>query len=141
MDSLLSKLTIIQAPRTGNAKCHILSEVLFMAIAAGVGGANTWYEVVEFVEDRLDFFKKYLEFPGGVPSHDTFNRIFAIMDPTVLEANYRQWSAVFVKLKPGDVISIDGKTIKGAEHQGKKSFVHMVSAYQSEQGIALGKSK
>ncbi len=49
MNSLLGKLYIIQDPRIGNAKCHILPEILFMAIAAGVGGANTWYEVVEFI--------------------------------------------------------------------------------------------
>ena len=79
--------------------------------------------------------------PAGIPSHDTFNRVIAIMDANVLEENYQQWVKQYIHLEPGDVISIDGKTIRGAGVRGDSGSVHMVTACQSETGISLGQIK
>ena len=135
---LIDQLEAVEDPRTGNAKRHKLGDILFIAIAAGVAGADTWYEIVEYAHTNEAFFRKYLELPAGIPSHDTFNRVFAIMDAKVLEENYQQWVKQYIHLKPGDVISIDGKTIRGAGERGDSGYVHMVTACQSETGISLG---
>ena len=141
MFTLISKLEDVEDPRSGNARCHKLSDILFMAIAAAVAGADTWYDIADFAESHLSFFKKYLELPGGIPSHDTFNRVFSIIDPAILEAHYQEWIADYIKLKAGDIVSIDGKTIRGAGERGDEGYVHMVSACESESGISLGQIK
>ncbi len=141
MHILIDQLEAVEDPRTGNAKRHKLGDILFIAIAAGGAGADTWYEIVEYAQAHEDFFRKYLELPSGIPSHDTFNRVFAIMDAKVLEENYQQWIKQYIRLKPGDTISIDGKTIRGAGERGESSYVHLVSACQSETGISLAQMK
>lgn len=82
---LIDQLEAFEDPRTGNAKRHKLGDILFIAIAAGVAGADTWYEIVEYAHTHEAFFRKYLELPSGIPSHDTFNRVFAIMDTRILD--------------------------------------------------------
>lgn len=96
---------------------------------------------MEYAHTNEAFFRKYLELPSGIPSHDTFNRVFAIMDAKILENNYQQWIKQYIHLKPGDVISIDGKTMRGAGERGDSGYVHMVTACQSETGISLGQIK
>lgn len=91
MQNFISELAIVQDPRTGNAKKHKLSDILFIAIAAGVADCNTWNEIEDYAIAHEAFFRKYLELPAGIPSHDTFNRVFAIMDPIVMEQNYQEW--------------------------------------------------
>lgn len=138
---LIDKLESVPDPRTGNAKKHKLGDILFMSIAAAVAGADTWYDIEDYAVAHEDFFRKYLELPAGIPSHDTFNRVFAIMDPKALEEHYQEWVNDYVKLQPGDIISVDGKTIRGAGSRGSNSAVHMVSACLSESGISLGQIK
>lgn len=138
---LIDRLESFPDPRTGNAKKHKLGDILFMSIAAAVAGADTWYDIEEYAVAHEDFFRKYLELPAGIPSHDTFNRVFAIMDPIALEENYQEWIKEYVELKPGDIISVDGKTIRGAGVKGSSSAVHMVSACLSESGVSLGQLK
>ena len=137
MFTLISKLEDVEDPRSGNALCHKLSDILFMAIAAAVAGADTWYDIADFAESHLSFFKKYLELPGGIPSHDTFNRVFSIIDPAILEAHYQEWIADYIKLKAGDIVSIDGKTIRGAGERGDEGYVHMVSACEGSRAVLL----
>lgn len=138
---LIEQLEAVEDPRTGNAKRHKPGDILFIAIAAGAAGADTWYGIVEYAHANEDFFRKYLELPSGIPSHDAFNRVFAIMDAKLLEENHQQWIKQYVRLKAGDVISIDGKTIKGAGGRGEPSHVHLVNACLSETGVSLGQIK
>ncbi len=79
-------------------------------------------------KERLPLLKKFLELPAGIPSHDTFNRVFAIMAPAILEKNYQNWIRKFVKIKEGSIISIDGKTIRGAGAKEDEGHAHMLSA-------------
>ncbi len=141
MVSLIAKLKAVEDPRTGNAKFHNLEDILFIAIAAGVAGAEGWYEVVDYAKSNLEFISKYATLPHGIPSHDTFNRVFGILKPEIMEAHYQEWVSEYVKAKPGDCISVDGKTICGAGERGEEGFVHMVSACHSESGISLGQVK
>ena len=136
MKILIQQLEDIEDPRSGNATVHNLADILFIAIAATVADADSWYEVVDYAKMHEDFFRQYLELPGGIPSHDTFNRVFAIMDPLVLEKHYQEWIELYRQKYEGQVICIDGKTIKGANTD--QHPVHMVSAFASEEGISLG---
>lgn len=117
-----------------------LSDILFIAIAAGVADCNTWNKIEDYAIAHEAFFRKYLELPAGIPSHDTFNRVFAIMDPIVMEQNYQKWISKFVKIKHESVISIDGKCIRGAGNKDEQGtgYAHMLSACLGEEGISLG---
>lgn len=81
-----------------------------------------------------------MELPAGIPSHDTFNRVFAIMDPVVMEQNYQKWISKFVKIKHESVIGIEGKCIRGAGNKDEPAagYAHMLSACLSEECISLG---
>lgn len=138
MHRLICELEAIEDPRTGNAKKHKLGDILFIAIAAGVADADTWNQIEDYAIEHEEFFRQYLELPSGIPSHDTFNRVFAIMDPLVLEKNYQKWISKFVEIKRGAIISIDGKTIRGAGTKEDEGYAHMLSACLSDEGISLG---
>ena len=138
MHRLIDELEAVEDPRVGNAKKHKLGDILFIAIAAGVADADTWNQIEDYAVEHEEFFRQYLELPAGIPSHDTFNRVFAILDPVVLEKNYQNWIRQFVKIKEGSVISIDGKTIRGAGAKEDDGYVHMLSACLSDEGISLG---
>lgn len=138
MRDFISELENVQDPRTGNAKKHKLSDILFIAIAAGGADADTWNQIEDYAIAHEDFFRKYLELPAGIPSHDTFNRVFAIMNPAVLEENYQKWIKRFVKVSKDSVISIDGKIIRGAGNKDGESYAHIVSACLSDEGVSLG---
>ncbi len=112
-----------------------------MAVAAAACGATSWYEVRYFCEQHEEWFASFLDIAHGIPSHDTFNRVFAIIDPVALEKCFCDWVQESIELKKGSTVCIDGKTIRGCGEYGEKSFVHMVSAWCSEEGISLGQIK
>ena len=138
MHGFISELGNVQDPRTGNAKKHKLSDILFIAIAAVVADADTWNRIEDYAIAHEEFFRKYLELPAGIPSRDTFNRVFAIMDPAVLEANYQKRVKRFVQVSGDSVVSIDSKTIRGAGDKDGGSYAHIVSACLSDEGVSLG---
>lgn len=126
MQNFINELAIVQDPRTGNAKKHKLSDILFIAIAAGVADCNTWNEIEDYAIAHEAFFRKYLELPAGIPSHNTFNRVFAIR---IIRNGLE-----IVEIKKESVISIDGKCIRGAGNKDKHGagYAHMLSACLSE---------
>ena len=138
MHRLIDELEAIEGARIGNTKKHKLGDILFIAIATGVADADTWNQIEDYAIEHEVFFRQYLELPAGIPSHDTFNRVFAIMDPVVLEKNYQNWIRQFVKIKEGSIINLDGKTIRGAESIEDEGYAHMLSACLSNEGISLG---
>jgi len=73
--------------------------------------------------------RTFLKLPEGISSHDTFNSVFSLLDPTLLEKSFIQWTSSVARLTEGEVISIDGKTLCGSRYKTKKSIVHMVSAW------------
>ena len=121
MKILIQQLEEVEDPRTGNATVHHFADILFIAIAATAADADSWYEVVDYAKTHEEFFRKYLELPGGIPSHDTFNRVFAIMEPLVLEKHYQEWIELYRQKYEEQVICIDGKTIKGANTESAPS--------------------
>lgn len=138
MENFLTIFSTIEDKRIERAKKHKLIDIIVIAFCAIICNAKSWYEIEEFGEAKEMWFRKFLDLPGGIPSHDTFARVFAALDPNVLEEKLMEWTrCVFVK-KPEKVIAIDGKTMRGTLQGDGKPFVHMVSAWSCENGVSLG---
>ena len=117
-------------PRAANV-VHKLHDVLVLALCAVVCGADGWAEVEVFARSKLAWFKTFLDLPGGVPSHDTFGRVFARLDPDAFERCFVAWTSAVSGVSGGRLISIDGKAIRRSfEHAWDKSgMAQLVSAF------------
>lgn len=127
--------------RINRKKKHLLTDIITITIAASLCGCQGYDEIADFAEIKKEWFKKFLELPNGIPSHDTINRVFAGMDPIKFEQCFRNWVDSILQSHPGQLISIDGKTIRGAKSHGVKSPVHMVSAWANDSNLVLGQVK
>ena len=91
---------------------HQLMDIVIIAICAIVSGADHWTEVETFGRARETWLRQFLELPHGIPSHDTFGRVFRHLDPEVFESSFRTWTQALHKRSAGEVIPIDGSTEK-----------------------------
>jgi len=137
-----SKLTTLfselEDPRSLSKTQHQLNDILLIGIVAVLCGAETWNNVEEYGQAKEDFLRKFLDLPNGIPSHDTFNRVFSSIDPEQFEKGFIKWVQALVSATDGEVVAIDGKTIRGAKSRGKKSPFHIVSAWASDNSLVLG---
>jgi hypothetical protein len=129
-------------PRTGNAKAHIFLEVLIIAICAVICGADGWSDVELFGKNKKDWLKTFLKLPKGIPSHDTFGRIFSQIKPEEFQKCFVEWVQAIEKLTKGQVIAVDGKKLRRshASEDGKEA-IYMVSAWATENQLVLGQNK
>lgn len=141
MESPLKYFAGLTDPRVERTKEHLLEEILFITIAAVLSGAASWNDIADYGESKRDWLGGFLTLPGGIPSHDTFNRVFSALDPVELENCFLGWVKAVAKLSAGEVVSIDGKAIRGSRQAGGKAIVHMVSAWASENNLVLGQRK
>ena len=93
-------------------KCHKLVDVIIIAICGVVAGADTYEQIENFGKKRKRWLSKSLELPYGIPSHDTFGRIFERMNPQEFQRSFKQWIASVAKQTKGEVVAIDGKTLR-----------------------------
>jgi len=140
-DQLTSIFNQIDDPRSDINKLHNLIDILLIGIISVICGAETWEHMVKFAKSKEDFLKKFLELPNGIPSKDTINRTFAAIDSNQFESCFIDWVNTIADLSEGQVIAIDGKTIRGAKSKGKKSPIHMVSAFACANNLVLGQVK
>jgi predicted transposase YbfD/YdcC len=141
MDNPLKYFSELTDPRVERNREHLLEEILLIAIAAVLSGAESWNEIAQYGEDKLEWLETFLSLPGGIPSHDTFNRVFAALDPEEMQKGFVTWVSSIAKLTAGEVVAIDGKTLCGTRESGKKALVHMVSAWAETNGLVLGQRK
>lgn len=141
MQSPIDFFSSLTDPRRDRCKLHKLSDILFITIAACLSGAEDWEEIEEYGQAKQDWLKTFLELPHGIPSHDTFNRLFAALDPAELEGCFSAWVQSVARISQGQIVSIDGKRLCGSGEHGKKSIVHMVSAWSSANNMVLGQRK
>jgi len=129
----------VEDPRAANAR-HDLLELLFIALAAVLCGAESCSDMADFGSAKEDVLREVLELEHGIPSHDTFSRVFRLLDPHAFEAAFTRFMAAFAKgnrLK--GVVAIDGKALRGAFAKGAKtSPLHLVNVWAAEQRLALG---
>ena len=122
-------------PRTGPAQRHDLTEMILMALCAVLCGADSWVDVAEWAEDNEAWIKRYLVLEHGTPSHDTFGRVFRLLEAKVFEACFREWIGSLVGAVTG-VVAIDGKTACGSK-DGHNTALHTISAYATASGLCL----
>jgi len=137
-NNLMSIFGSIDDPRSHINQLHNLVDILFIGIISVICGAETWKQMIEFANSKEKFLKKFLELPNGIPSEDTINRVFSSIDSSQFESCFIDWVNSISNLLQGQVIAIDGKTIRGAKSKGKKSPVHMVSAWANQNNLVLG---
>lgn len=126
-------------PRMTRTKRHALMDILILAVCATLGNANGWADIERFGNAKLDFFRTFLDLPNGIPSHDTFGRVFARLDPAALMACLQQWLTALGAAVAGDVVAIDGKTLRGSfDTAAGKNPLHLVSAWACEARLTLG---
>lgn len=138
--SLMDCLGEIDDPRRpSNGTLHDFREILVMAIAAALSDSDTVEDIAHWARMREAWLRRFLVLKNGVPSEDTFLRIFRLLDPKQFEASFRRWvSGVVTAL--GGTIAIDGKTVRGSASGGEDAL-HMVSAFATDLGLVLGQEK
>jgi predicted transposase YbfD/YdcC len=129
-------------PRVDRTKLHQLLDIITIAICAVICGTDDRVEVEQFGNVRLEWFRTFLALPNGIPSHDTFGEVFARLDPDEFQRGFHSWVQTIAQLVPGEVIRIDGKTLRRShEHTLGKHAIHMVSAWASANHLVLGQVK
>jgi predicted transposase YbfD/YdcC len=131
--SLLRFFEDLADPRGKNI-IHKLHDILVIAICAVICGADGWVEVEEFGQSKQNWFKRFLDLPGGIPSHDTFGRVFARLQPDAFEKCFTAWISAVAGGSGGRLLAIDGKSIRRSFEHGwdKSGMAHLVSAFVSE---------
>ncbi len=129
-------------PRTGNATEHVFLDILVITIYAVICGADGWTEVQVWGEANKAWLRTFLELPSGIPSHDTFGRVFAQIDPEQFGKCFRSWIRAISKLTQGQVVAIDGKKLRRSlDRPGNKKAIWMVSAWASANQAVWGQTK
>lgn len=140
--TLIDHFSKLTDPRIDRTKEHKLIDILTIAICGMICGADNWVAMEQYGNSKQEWLKQFLELPNGIPSHDTIARVFARLDPLEFEECFRDWIKEISQLIPGEVISIDGKTLKhsGSKGIGKKA-IHLVNAWANEQRLVLSQVK
>ena len=132
----------IDDPRYQHSPPHLLIDIITIAICGVICGANDWVAIEEFGRAKQAWFKTFLRLPYGIPSHDTFGQIFAQLDPEQFRESFIRWVNVISELTAGEVISVDGKTLRRSHDKGlDKAAIHMISAWASQNRLVLGQVK
>lgn len=136
---LRDRFAAVDDPRVARTKEHLLLDIIVLAICAVICGADAWTEIEQFGLDKEPFFRRFLPLPGGIPSHDTFSRVFARIQPAQFQACFAEWVREVVALAAGQVVALDGKTLRRSADKAAagKAALHMVSAWASANGAGL----
>ena len=138
-ETLFENLRNIDDPRREHQKFHWLFEILVISICAVICGAEHWTEMEEFGEAKQEWFASFLELKNGIPSPDTFRRVFILLDNIKLKEVFVEWISSAVSLSKGVLVNIDGKNLCGSkESVNGKRALNVVSAWVSEQSVVLG---
>ena len=127
--------------RMKRKQVHKLETIIAITLAAIISGAESWYDIADFGRRKERWLGQFLDLSGGIPSHDTFNRFFAMADSAALEKCFGEWVSSIASRIKDRVISIDGKCLRGSRVTSEGSFIHMVSAWCNESNLVLGQQK
>src|SRR5918999_1950178 len=137
IEAYLGELT---DPRVARTRVHHLGDLVTIALCAVVCGANDWVAVETFGRAKAAWLRTFLALPGGIPSHDTFGRVFARLDPDEFRARFLAWVRAVSGPEPADgIVAVAGKTARRSHDRGRgKAALHLVSAWASASGLVLG---
>jgi predicted transposase YbfD/YdcC len=132
----------VKDPRKDRTKEHKLIDILVIAICAIICGAEGWVDIELYGNSKLQWLKTFLALPNGIPSHDTFGRVFSMIDAQQFQLAFYEWVLAVNEIIQGQIINIDGKCLRGSDDQklGKRA-IYMVSAWATENEIVLGQRK
>ncbi len=139
--SIAEHFSQVKDPRRHHVE-HLLVEIIIIAICAVICGADSWVEVAEFGKAKQAWLQTFLLLPNGIPSHDTFGRVFGQIDPRSFQESFINWVNAVNRATAGQIIAIDGKRLRRS-HDGRlgKQAIHMVSAWANEARLVLGQVK
>lgn len=141
LEDLMKHITIIPDYRQSWKVVHKLSDILLLTICAVISGAEGWEDVEDFGNANLDFLKLYGDFDNGIPVHDTVARVVSNVNPQKFHQCFINWMQECHSVD-GDVIAIDGKTLRGSyDKSRRRGAIHVISAYSSMNGVVLGQLK
>jgi predicted transposase YbfD/YdcC len=129
----------LKDPRNENSCAHLLFDIVAIAVLSVACGADDWCDMAMFADVKLEWLKTFLALPGGAPSHDTFRRVFGLLDRGPFAANLFRWTRALHEATGGKLIAIDGKTQRRtfSTRSGLRAL-HLVTAWASENGLTLG---
>ena len=140
--SIADHFRTLPDPRVRRTRRHALVDILVIALCATICGADDWVAIAHFGRAKRKWFRGFLTLRHGVPSHDTFGRVFAALDPEAFKTAFVAWVQTLADHLPGDVIAVDGKTLRRTfDTAADKAAIHMVSAWATRQGLCLGQIK
>lgn len=129
-------------PRVVGRCAHKLLDIIIIGICAVLCGAETWEEVEVFGETKQEWLKQFLELPNGIPSHDTFRRVFSLLNAQAFQERFVRWVEMTFQVAREQVIAIDGKSVRGSRDQANgKNCLHMVNAWATASGLVMGQRK
>jgi predicted transposase YbfD/YdcC len=139
---LLEHFKHLEDPRAEHLVEHRLLDIIGLSICAVICGADTWVDIENYGRAKEEWLRGFLLLLGGIPSHDTIARLFAALNPQALQACFLSWVKAIAQSSQGEVIAIDGKTLRHSYDQGGgKGAIHMVSAWASQNRLVLGQRK
>jgi len=140
--SIVDHFGELEDPRIERQKQHQLLDVIVIAICAVLCGADDWVAIETFGKAKEAWFKQFLALPNGIPSHDTFGRVFALLSPVHFQECFGSWIQAVAETVAGQVVAIDGKTLRRSyDRRSAKAAIHMVSAWATQNRVVLGQLK
>lgn len=131
----------IEDPRMDRQKKHKLIDIIAIAVCATIGSADGWAAIALYGRSKESWLRTFLELENGIPSHDTFGRVFGVLDPQAFQDAFREWVGI-IQGKIEGVVALDGKTARGSHDRANgKQAIHIVSAWAVESGLSLGQVK
>jgi predicted transposase YbfD/YdcC len=139
VEKLVEHFSALEDPRCSGKVDHRLIDILVIAVCAVIACAESWDDIALYGRNKLGWLRSFLTLANGIPSHDTFRRVFMLIDPDAFEACFSAWAQSFAEAFDREVVAIDGKTVRRSFDRGRaQGPLHLVSAWASEQGLALG---
>jgi predicted transposase YbfD/YdcC len=140
--SIVDHFGALEDPRIERHKRHQLLDVIVIAICAVVCGADDWVAIETFGHAKEAWFRRFLALPYGIPSHDTFGRVFALLSPARFQECFVGWMQAVAEVVAGQVVALDGKTLRRSyDRRSAKAAIHMVSAWATQNRVVLGQLK